>query len=361
MTLSPQAKLRIKLAIVAGLLAGITVLHYSHKFDQMLRQIVIRDLYLIPMMLGAFWFGLRGGLAVGLALLLVLLPMAIMESERNPRWLVVDALEFAIYLAVGGALGWLRDRERDQQQRMREAESLAAMGRAVSAVAHDMRTPLMTIGGFTAQLRRRMGDEDPAARKLDIVVSQTRRLEHMVQEMLDFARPLDLHPAAVNPALLLDECLAMAEPLASRAQVGLELRGQGLPPSLRLDGERVQQALLNLITNAVQASPPGSRVTVAMTRVRPGEVRLEVADQGAGIPYEQRPMVLQPFFTTKREGNGLGLAIVRKIVEAHGGRLELRDNQPRGMVFSLVLPLTGPSPACDPANPPAGRDPRRAA
>lgn len=349
MTLTPQVKLRIKLAIVAGMLAGVTILHYSHNLDQMLRQVVIRDLYLIPMMLGAFWFGLRGSLAVGVGLLLALAPMAVMEIQHDPRWLAVDALEFPIYLAVGASLGWLRDRERNQQRRMREAESLAAMGRAVSAVAHDMRTPLMTIGGFTSQLRRRMPDEDPAARKLDIVVSQTRRLEHMVQEMLDFARPLELHPAPTDPAQLLEECLAMAEPLAARAEVGLEVSGQNLPKVLHLDGERLQQALLNLITNAVQASPPGSRVRVAMSRVRGGEVRLEVYDQGPGIPVEQRRLVMQPFFTTKREGNGLGLSIVRKIVEAHGGRLEMRDNQPGGMIFSLVLPPAGHSPANDPA------------
>lgn len=360
MTLSPQVKLRLKLAILAGLLAGVTSLHYSQKLDQVLRQIVIRDLYLIPMMLGAFWFGLRGGLAVGATLLLALLPMAVMDGERNPRWLLVDALDFAVYLSVGLALGWLRERERGQQQRIREAESLAAMGRAVSAVAHDMRTPLITIGGFSAQLRRQVPDDDPAARKLDIVVSQARRLEHMVQEMLDFARPLDLHPAPVDLSLLLEECLAMAEPLANRAQVGLDLRGQGLPRSLSLDGERVQQALLNLIANAVQASPPGAQVTVAMTRGRAGEVRLEVADQGAGIPPDQRPLVTQPFYTTKREGNGLGLAIVRKIVEAHGGRLEMRDNQPRGMVFSLALPLHNPALPGDPASPPATRGPRPA-
>ncbi|MFH1059400.1 MAG: HAMP domain-containing sensor histidine kinase [Pseudomonadota bacterium] len=344
LTLSPQVKFRLKLAIVAGLLAGVTLLHYSHDFDQMLRQVVIRDLYLIPMMLGAFWFGLRGGVAVGLTLVAALLPMALLETERNPRWLVVDALEFAIYMAAGMALGWLRDRERAQQRRMREAESLAAMGRAVSAVAHDMRTPLMTIGGFTTQLRRNLNDDDPAAHKMDIIISQTRRLEHMVQDMLDFSRPLELHPTPVDPAQFLEECLALAEPLATQAAVNLTWRGLGQPGALHLDGERVQQALLNLIANAVQASPPGSGVTIIVNADRADEVRLEVADQGPGIPHEQRPLVLQPFYTTKREGNGLGLSIVRKIVEAHGGRLEMRENQPRGMIFSLVLPQSGPSP-----------------
>lgn len=352
MALSPQVKLRLKLAIVIGLLAGVTLLHYSHEFDQMLRQIVIRDLYLIPMMLGAFWFGLRGGVAVGLILLAALLPMALLDSERNPRWLVVDALEFAIYMAAGIALGWLRDRERAQMQRMREAESLAAMGRAVSAVAHDMRTPLMTIGGFTTQLRRNLDDDDPAAYKMDIIINQTRRLEHMVQDMLDFSRPLEVHPVPVDPARFLEESLALAEPLAAQAAVSLTWRGLGQSGALQLDGERVQQALLNLIANAVQASPPGAGVTITVSGARSGEVRLEVADQGPGIPPDQRALVLQPFYTTKREGNGLGLSIVRKIVEAHGGRLEMRDNQPRGMIFSLVLPQSG-SPPGRPAAPAA--------
>jgi signal transduction histidine kinase len=215
------------------------------------------------------------------------------------------------------------------------------MGQAVASVAHDMKTPLMAIGGYTTQVRRQLEDGLPAAHKLDMVINQTARLESMVRDMLDFARPLELHTASVDLAGLAAECLEVVEPLASRQQVELELVDRGPPVSPRLDPYRIQQALLNLLTNAVQASPPGSRVTLCLL-ARSREVWLEVQDQGSGIPRERATEVLTPFFTTKKEGTGLGLPIAKKIAEAHGGRLEMAENQPRGMVFSLVLPTPRP-------------------
>ncbi len=344
---TPQFKQRLKLAILLLLFAIVTLLHYSHFFDPRLQEIFVRDLFLAPMLLGAFWFRLSGALAVGLLITIALLPSLHSNFHTDPYLLMVDALEIALYLIVGLALGLLRDRERRQLRQIRQAESLAAMGRAVSALAHDIKTPLMAIGGFVAQVRRHLPDQDPDAHKLDIVISQTRRLELMVREMLDFSRPVRLNPAPTDPTALVEESLLLTEPLAAKGQVRLRAQcAEGLP-RLLLDRDHLQRALLNLLANAVQASSTGSEVVVSLSchESKP-ELRLEVSDQGHGIQADLRPQVFSPFFTTKREGTGLGLAIARKIIEAHGGRLEMRDNQPRGMVFSLVVPLI---PAQDPA------------
>lgn len=338
---TPQFKQNLKLTILLLLFGVVAILHYSHFFDRWLQEIVIRDLFLAPMLLGAYWFRLRGALAMGALTTVVLTPMIISNFQRDPHWLLVDALEIGLLFLVGLALGLLRNREMRQLRQIRQAESLAAMGRAVSALAHDMKTPLMAIGGFASQVRRHLAPQDPDARKLDIVIGQTRRLEMMVREMLDFARPVRLNPAPTDPAALVEESLLLAEPLAAKGLVRLRCQCTPSLPPLLLDRDHLQRALLNLLSNAVQASPLGSEVLVSLSRAdsRP-ELRLEVWDQGGGIPPELRPQVMSPFFTTKRGGTGLGLAIARKIAEAHGGRLEMRDNQPRGMVFSLVLPLT---------------------
>lgn len=342
---TPQLKQNLKLAILLLLFGVVTFLHYIRFFDRWLQEIVIRDLFLAPMLLGAYWFRLRGALAVGLLTTAVLAPMIIGNFQRDPHWLVVDGLEIGLYFLVGLALGLLRNRERRQLQQIRQAESLAAMGRAVSALAHDMKTPLMAIGGFAAQVRRHLAPEDPDAQKLDIVIGQTRRLEMMVREMLDFARPVHLNPAPTDPSALVEESLLLAEPLATKGMVRLRCQCATGLPLLLLDRDHLQRALLNLLANAVQASPLGSEVLVSLSRhdSRP-ELRLEVLDQGGGISPELRPQVFSPFFTTKRGGTGLGLAIARKIAEAHDGRLEMRDNQPRGMVFSLMLPLIPAEP-----------------
>ncbi|MCA1905680.1 MAG: hypothetical protein LDL11_03700 [Desulfarculus sp.] len=341
MPTTPQFKQRLKLAILLLLFAIVTLLHYSRFFDPRLQEIFVRDLFLAPMLLGAFWFRLSGALVVGLLTTAALTPAIWHNLQSDPYLMMVDGLEIALYFTVGLALGLLRDRERRQLRQIRQAESLAAMGRAVSALAHDMKTPLIAIGGFAAQVRRHLPDQSPDACKLDIVIGQTRRLELMVREMLDFSRPVRLNPAPIDPTALVEETLLLAEPLAAKGQVRLRSQCAVRPNLLLLDRDHLQRALLNLLANAVQASPIGSEVLVSLSchESKP-ELRLEVSDQGHGIPAELRTQVFSPFFTTKREGTGLGLAIARKIIEAHGGRLEMRDNQPRGMVFSLVLPLT---------------------
>jgi len=337
---TPQLKQRLKLAILLLLFGVVTFLHYSRFFDRWLQEIFVRDLFLVPMLLGAYWFRLRGALVVGVLTTAALAPMIRANFQRDPHWLLVDSLEIGLYFLVGLALGLLRERERRQSRQIRQAESLAAMGRAVSALAHDMKTPLMAIGGFASQVRRHLDPQDPDARKLDIVINQTHRLEMMVREMLDFSRPVRLTPEATDPLALVEESLLLTEPLAAKGLVRLRSQCAADLPRLLLDRDHLQRALLNLLTNAVQASPVGAEVLVSLSRhdSRP-ELRLEVSDQGNGIPPDVRHQVLSPFFTTKREGTGLGLAIARKIAEAHGGRLEMRDNHPRGMVFSLVLPL----------------------
>lgn len=335
-----QTKQRFKLAILLLLFGAVTLLHYGRFFDSRLQEIFVRDLFLAPMLLGAFWFRVRGSLVVGLLTTAALLPAIWSNFHADPFLLMVDGLEIALYFTVGLALGLLREREHRQLRQIRQAESLAAMGRAVSALAHDMKTPLIAIGGFAAQVRRHLPDQSPDAHKLDIVINQTHRLESMVREMLDFARPVRLNPGPTDPLALVEESLLLAEPLAAKGLVRLRSQcAAGLPP-LSLDRDHLQRALLNLVANAVQASPVGAEVLVSLNRhdSRP-ELRLEVSDQGNGVPPELRSQVFGPFFTTKREGTGLGLAIARKIAEAHGGRLEMRDNHPRGMVFSLVLPL----------------------
>ncbi len=341
--LSPRLKLAVKLTLVAGLIAGISFFLHYHSPEGLVEHVVCRELYFLPVILAAFWFGLKGGLAASLSVSLLFLPLVLYGNgnAQVPSRQVADLLEVALFNVVGLVLGLMRDRQLRQQAQAQRAKALAAVGQAVASVAHDMKTPLMAIGGFSAQVRRSLDPGHPAVHKLDVVISQTARLESLVRDMLDFARPLELHHAPVDLAGLAAECLELAAPVATQSQVELRLDNSHPQGSPLVDPYRVQQALLNLVTNAVQASPPGGRVTVCL-RWRVREICLEVRDQGPGIPRDQREQILSPFFTTKKEGTGLGLPIAKKIAEAHGGRLAMADNQPQGMVFSLVLPLPRP-------------------
>lgn len=337
---SPGLKLAIKVALVAVLIAGISIPIHHQTQDQLLEHVILRDLYFLPIILAAFWFGLKGGLAASLAISLIFLPIVLRGHPEIPARQAADLMGTGLFNVIALVLGLMRDRQRRQQERARKAEALAAVGQAVATVAHDMKTPLMAIGGFTTQVRRQMDENHPSAHKMDTVISQTARLESMVRGMLDFARPLELHPTPVDLAGLVNECLEVAGPLAAQREVELERDLRPPPGHPRLDPYRVQQALLNLVTNALQASPPGSLVRVNL-RKQGRDIWLEVLDQGDGIAPEQREQIQSPFFTTKKEGTGLGLPIAKKIAEAHGGRLEMADNHPQGMIFRLVLPAGG--------------------
>jgi signal transduction histidine kinase len=247
-------------------------------------------------------------------------------------------LEGVLYVVIGLVLGFLVEKERKRHRDLLRVESLAAIGKAVSEIAHDMKTPLVAIGGFASQISRKLHNDDPNRRKMDVIVQEASRLESMVKEMLDFGSPLELQLSKVNLNELIKESLQVAQPIARKA--GVELKAD-LGPSLPLvlaDIPKVKQVLLNLVVNAIQASPAGEHLLVK-TRVAKDKVVIEVIDCGCGIEEDARESIFHPFFSTKKGGTGLGLAIVRKIVEAHGGGVSFDPNTEKGVTFSVRLPI----------------------
>jgi signal transduction histidine kinase len=326
-----------RIAIIAVLVAGISLLHYMTQLGRDYEHTFYRELYFLPIILAGFWFGLRGGLATSLTITILYLPFIFGQQEGFSPSTFDNTMEILLFNVVSVTLGFFRDRELENQLRLREAESLAAMGKALSSVAHDMKTPLIAIGGYTNSVMKKLAESDPNRKHLNVVIRQTQRLEAMVKKMLDFSRSLQLDKSPTHLEQLLEEVVAVVKEEADNREVGLEiLHCHGLQ-QLNVDPMRLEQALLNLVINAVQASTNGEVVSL---RAIPydGGVAIEVADRGAGIPQETRSQILNPFFTTKKEGTGLGLPIVNKIVEAHAGRLELVDNPDRGVTFRIVLP-----------------------
>ncbi len=220
---------------------------------------------------------------------------------------------------------------------LRESESLAGVGRALSSVAHDMKTPLVAIGGFAKIVQGHMAIGSPDWEKMQIIMKETGRLEQMVRNMLDFSKPLDLQKTPEDIYGIMLEAIDIARPLAEKKEIPLLLDSGELVEPVLMDGARVKQAILNLVTNAIEATPKGRPVRLE-SRKKGRSLIVEVKDCGCGIPVEQRKEIFVPFFTTKKEGTGLGLPIVKKIAEAHHGRVEILDNAEGGVTFRLVLP-----------------------
>ncbi len=235
--------------------------------------------------------------------------------------------------------GMWRHIERERGERaLRNSESLAAMGKALSSVAHDIKTPLIAIGGFARMVHKNLHKGSKDRERLEIVLKETERLEKMLHEMLDFSRPLELQKSPENPCRLVKETLSIVSSMAEERQVYLDANLRQCDTPVPVDATRMKQVLINLVMNAIQASPKGEVVKVSVHRYKRDTI-FDVADCGCGIPFEKRSEIFSPFFTTKQEGTGLGLPIVKKIIDAHKGHLEILDNPEAGVTFRVVLPM----------------------
>jgi len=195
----------------------------------------------------------------------------------------------------------------------------------------------MAVGGFVSQVRRKMDDQDPSAQKLDIAIAQAARMESMVKDMLAFAKPLQLIEKEVDLNGLIMEVVEVSQAAQQNSKrIRLHLDRE-LPKTL-LDANRMQQAVLNLINNALEASPEGGSVEVTTTSQNK-TILIEIRDQGPGIPPDKRAQLFTPFVTTKQGGTGLGLSIAKKIIDAHEGELSLQASNSQGTTFVIEIPL----------------------
>lgn len=328
-----------RIVAIALMVICITILHYRSDHFNISSHVLFRELYFLPIILAGFWFGVSGGVGASLAITLLYLPYVLALPEGISSYKFGNLIQIIIFNIFGLLFGLLFGRYKRQQQKLLEAESLAAMGRAVSCIAHDMKTPLMAIGGFVQQVQRKVAD-DKLNKKLDFAVEQVRRLEALVGDMLAFAKPLNLQcqQGAVND--LIHEVVLISGEKAARHAVTITTELQEDMPTVAYDAQRLQQALLNLVNNALEASPQGGEV-ILRSQTDGAGIAIEIIDQGEGIPKEQRNDIFTPFVTTKKEGTGLGLPIVKKVIEAHAGSITVSKNSEKGVTFRITIPLTG--------------------
>jgi signal transduction histidine kinase len=228
------------------------------------------------------------------------------------------------------------------QQALVERERLAAIGELAARVAHEVRNPLAVLWNSLVSLRRLIRPSGDVSLLLDIVDEESGRLNEIVGDLLDFARP---HEPVLREASL--DCLVVGALDSVRAvglPVGLELAWEPACalPTMVVDARWLHQALVNLLTNATQAMPKGGSVTVRAGVEHDGSSErlwLDVIDQGCGIAGEHVAQVFQPFFTTRAMGTGLGLAVVKRIVEAHAGSVAVLSSSDEGTTIRVTLPI----------------------
>jgi two-component system, NtrC family, sensor histidine kinase HydH len=360
----------LRVALLASAIIGISLVHYLTPLHLPMLHDIFQRLYYIPIIFAAFWFGLRGGMLSSIIVSIVYAPHVLFQWGVHPTLELEKFLEIVLYNVVGGITGFLSQREeerRDQLQRtargleesykklqsqadliigieeqLRRAERLSALGELSAVLAHEIRNPLGSIRG-TAEILR--DDFRPGDRKyefLEILIKEADRLNRVVEDFLNLARPIQVERETCDLMAELKEVVALVAGEAALRGVRLELAPAAVPP-VRGDREKLRQVFLNLILNGVQATGRGGGLTITAARHSAGEgvpvvVELTFADTGAGIDPTVLPRIFEPFFTTKAEGTGLGLAITQKIIESHGGTIEVESTLGKGTTFRVRLP-----------------------
>ncbi len=217
------------------------------------------------------------------------------------------------------------------------AERLAVLGRLAAGLAHEIRNPLGSISGAVQLVASGASLESEDRRLLEIVRREVARLDDLVRTMLQVSRPRRPERTVFDAVVLVREVLLALRLAPGAERVEIILEGGEAPIEVRADAEQVRRLLWNLVQNAVQASPEGGRVVVRLAGGPAGGLRIEVEDEGAGVPESERGRLFETFYSTREHGVGLGLALVAQVAEAHGGQVWVEEADGGGARFVVTL------------------------
>ena len=358
--------------VPALLIAGITVAHYTASATTQLPHEIFRRLYYLPIILAAFSYGLRGGVAASLVTTCVYLPHALGHISHDPAAPIDKALEVLLYNVVGVVTGLLVEREQREKREhertaaslrhtlaerealegeLRRRERLAAVGQLSAGLAHEIRNPLGSIKGAAQILTDNTLPAKDRDRLLAILTEESGRLDRVLTDFLTFARPRppELRPLALECCV--HDTLALLAGEAADRRVTIDFTADPDLPPVAGDADLLRQVVWNLARNGLQAMGDGGRLEIRLERVAgspsglpTGFIRMSISDDGGGISDENLMYIFNPFFTTREGGTGLGLATCHRIVQDHGGAIEAANRPQGGARFDVFLPVSAGSP-----------------
>lgn len=356
-----------RLLVLGGLLGCITLMHFIVGVSASgLLHGILGHLYIIPIVLAAYWYGIKGGVLASIASSMLFSPHLFLHWS-DPFLDVYNLVEIFLFLLLGGVTGILSQMEQNQRQRYEQAlarldeshrklreqtdilfrteeqlmraERLSALGELSASMAHEIRNPLGSIRGAAEILRDSYAEDDARYEFVKILLKETDRLNGIVQEFLDFARPKRPEPVEADVNEAVQFVIGLISQEAKKAGVKIEHRLDPLVGKQNIDIDLMKQAILNLVLNAIQAMPSGGVLTVE-TCLSGDEVVLTISDTGMGISEDDKKRLFTPFFTTKENGTGLGLAIVYRIIENHRGEIDVESAPGAGSKFKIRIPVS---------------------
>jgi two-component system, NtrC family, sensor histidine kinase HydH len=344
---------------------AVTVAHFGTPMQQEWLHDVLRRLYYIPIIVAAFLFGLRGALSTSLVVSVLYLPHAFWlvgphaqhhgMIHADPTGTANKMLELVLYNVVALVTGLLVEKEqrarREVEQKVVELQAmeqqlvragrLHSLGELSAGLAHEIKNPLASLKAAAAIVADEIPESSPRRKMVAIIEKEVDRMTALLERFLSFARPGGLTLAEVNLGQAVEQAVALVKAQADVKRVMVELQPAAVPLSIRGDAGKLIQVLLNVLLNAVQFSPAGGQVTVACHERELAHGRFAlviVRDQGPGIAAADRERIFDPFYSTREGGTGLGLAIASRLMDEHGGYVELASGPSAGAEFRLYFP-----------------------
>ena len=239
-----------------------------------------------------------------------------------------------------GRIMLLRDVTTARQMEMEITKSrhLTSIGSLAAGVAHEIRNPLSSIKGFAVYFKERFSGNAEDQKTADIMISEVERLNRVISQLIEFARPLELKPEKLQLPALIDDTMNLVAAAARNNQIEISMDIAPDLPALEADPDKIKQVLLNILLNALAAMKKGGKIIIRLEHDQ-DKITVSISDTGVGIDQMDLPRIYDPYFTTKPAGTGLGLAVVQKIMEAHGGKITLASSIGEGTTVFLQFPL----------------------
>jgi signal transduction histidine kinase len=354
-----KKNLLVSVLILGGLILLISALHFLTPIDSVILHQIYQRLYYIPIILGAFWYGWRGGLGAALLASVSYLPhIALHWQHQNYDYALNQYAEITLFFVIGAVTGWLGDQKRREHERaerinaelqtayaelrqtvgqLLQAERLSSLAEIASSVVHEVRNPLGAIKGAVEILEDELAIDSPRREFANIAKTEVERINKLVIEFLQFARAPKPDRMPTNPNELIESVKLLIEQQAQKQNVFIKADLTEKLPLPALDGEQIKQVLLNLSLNALQTMTTGGTLFFR-TFEEENVLFIEVEDTGGGIEDKNLSRIFNPFFTTKEKSFGLGLSIAYKIINEHNGKLTV-ENGIKGAIFRIEFEL----------------------
>lgn len=339
---------KTKISTIIGLLATTVAIHYGWVLEPLfgdshwIHAIHGRFCY-IPIVVAASWFGIRGGVITATAISILVIPYILMPGISE-HYLAGEIVEIFFYFAIALLTGAIIEKELLQRKKKEEAQlqlerahRLSMIGQMAASVAHEIKNPLTSIKGAVEIISDKTTGDSDKKEFQSIIFNEIKRLDGTINEFLQFARPKKIELKPVNFSDLIQTTVKQLDPQLNKCNITVNYENNE-QIIIHADKEQIQQVILNLLLNAMHASSNNSSINLSLTPNKTIAV-FTIQDFGEGISDDHLNKIFDPFFTTKTSGTGLGLAVVKAIVENHEGTIDVSSTVNRGTTFTITLPI----------------------